>query len=243
MVWTQQWPAVLTVVGGIGGLAVWLALYVGGRTPEPRLRELTYPSVVAMACFCLLVPAYRGLKKFPGRLDNSHRASTWSKLEENRGTPSVVDWRKYYAYLRTTMDIDIPWEVLQDLRRIIPPQQVVIFDPRESILIPFLMNQYIVNPGVEFSTDMAYYRDYVKADPAGGRIHPVYNHSEVLTEREREFMDVYGVDYILVNPTYAATVKKKLADYSSRFHLVYEKDGFLLYESSAVSSRTARAAS
>jgi len=40
---------------------------------------------------------------------------------------------------------------------------------------------------VEFSTDMAYYRDYVKADPAGGRIHPVYNHSEVLTEREREF--------------------------------------------------------
>jgi hypothetical protein len=134
------------------------------------------------------------------------------------------------------MTIDIPWEVLEDLRRVIPPQQVMIFDPRESILIPFLLNEYVVNPGVEFSTDMAYYRDYVKVDATGGRTHPLYNQNDVLTAREREFIDGYGVDYILVNPTYAAVVKKKMTDYSGRFHLVYEKNGFLLYESSTAKS-------
>jgi hypothetical protein len=230
MAWTQRFPSMPLVVGGIGGVLAWLGRRVlRGSAPDEWIPEANHITVTCLAFVGLLVPVYIGMKQFPGALDNSHRAPMWMKLKESQGRPSVTDWRDYYASLQERLSIDIPWEVLEDLRRILPPQKIVLFDPRQSIMIPFLLNEYIVNPGVEYSTDMAYFKDYVRTNEFGRKTHPIYNDSAQLTNQEREFIDQYAIDFVLVNPKYASIVRTKMLAYSERFHLIYERAGFLLY--------------
>jgi hypothetical protein len=70
----------------------------------------------------------------------------------------------------------------------------------------------------------------VTTDDDGVRIHPIYNQNPAFSDQEREFVERYGIDYILANPNYAPIVRTKMAESVERFQLVYERDGFLLYK-------------
>lgn len=229
MAWVVRWPAAPSVIGCVVGLGAWLIARRPKGHAETQVPELAHLSALSLAFVCLLAPVFVGMKAFPGALANSRRESTCVELEK-KATPSIVDWANYYAQLQTSLPFDMPSDVLEDLRKLMPPNQVVIYEPSQSIMIPLFLNQYIVNPGVLFSTDVEYYKDYVVPDVTGANMHPIYNGEELLSDRERAFIDRYHPDYVLASSRYANALKVKLAQLPGRFSQVYKKRGFVVYQ-------------
>ena len=103
--------------------------------------------------------------------------------------PSVLEWNPYYEQLRTTIApaLPVPRPVIDELRRRIPPRQVVLADPRYSCGLVVLVNAYCINPasiyGHYFQPAAAYFRGYVSDRGSESPLHPFFNLSPTLSDR------------------------------------------------------------
>jgi hypothetical protein len=228
------------LIGSIGGLAVMIWRRVDSADTV-ECRELVHQRALLIVWMFLLFPVLLGLKHFPGALADSQRASAYTQYLETRDTPRVTDWSAYYPVFQqwNRPTVDMPWKVAREIERVIPPERVVAYDPRHSMTIPLLLNDYIVNPGNVFSTDMQYFRDYVRKGADNAEMHPVFNQSPVLDEKEREFLRQYKVEYVLTNPAYHDLVAHKMGQVPGA-ELLYDRDGFAVYRLPLARSRRDR---
>jgi hypothetical protein len=224
-----KWPSVPLLIGGVGGLAVMIWRRVDSADTV-ECRELVHQRALLIVWMFLLFPVLLGLKHFPGALADSQRASAYTQYLETRDTPRVTDWPAYYPVFQrwNRPTVDMPWKVAREIKRVIPPERVVAYDPRHSMTIPLLLNNYIVNPGNVFSTDMQYFRDYVRKGADNTEVHPVFNQSPALNEKEREFLKQYKVEYVIANPPYHDLVAHKMGQVPGA-ELLYDRDGFAVY--------------
>jgi hypothetical protein len=180
----------------------------------------------------VLVAAFAfAIRGFPGKIDGSRRDPLHRQLMAASARPSVLNFEEWYPFLQrnSNPNIDLPLHIVNDLKKLLPPLQTVIADPVHSFALPVVLNQHIVNPGHVISTSLPYFERYAKMDGQGRRRHPIFNDSATLSEEERRFLDEYGVQFVIGNPSYSALLQRKLADDRASFELIYERDGFSVY--------------
>ena len=233
-----KWPSLPLLVGGAGGLAVMMSRRVRSVESPVEYRDLVHQGALLTVWVCLLLPVLVGLKSFPGAIAGSKRASAYAQYRDTRSVPPVTDWEAYYPVFQewNNPTVDMPWRVVRALERVIPRERVVVYDPRHSMTIPLLLNNYIVNPGTVFSTDMEYFRDYVRKDAGESEVHPIFNQSPVLDEKEREFLRQYNVEYVIANPAYHDLVAHKMGQLPGA-ELLYDWDGFSVHRLAAAVKR------
>jgi len=182
---------------------------------EVDRRPTTFWSVVVM--LALVAPLSARVPDQPARVNLFQQAITsWDK-------PSITQWKEYYPVFQKTSapTIDLPLSVLEEIRRLIPEESIVVYDPRYSYTLAVLMNIFVVNPEHLLSSDLLYHQKYVV-----NKIHPIFNDNSELTELELCFLIEFSVDYIVTNPVYDALVRQKIRSTSKNFfEELYHRDG------------------
>ena len=237
--WLVDHPLVLPWLAALAGIGVlWR---IRGDSEHARSHSPWYTATLALA---LIVGVAAGFRGVPGALSGSQREALYRVLQNAVAKPSVLNWQAYFPVLQasTNPTIDLPAPVIEDLRRLLPPLQVIIADPAHSVALPVMLNQHIVNPGHVISTSLRYFDRYAHQRPDGTRDHPIFNNGDVLTSDEWEFLDEYRVDYVLVDPTFRGSVRRKLAAAESAFEQLYDREGFTLYRYRGRSSSLRREA-
>jgi hypothetical protein len=233
-------PLLLPVVAAVGGIAASVAqmrvcIPSGDRTD--RVAWQSFPTLIAVA-----MPLFIGMKFFPGEISGSDRQNLIAQFLTRSSAPSAVEWSDYYPVLQRTTrpTIDIPLAVLEPLQRALRPGGVILYDPDHSYALPALMNVYTATSGQVLSSDMEYFRHYVRRD--GDRlVHPLYNLTPGLSNEELCFLAATPVDYIIANPRYRQTVDEKLERLSQFIHVVFDADGYVAYSVAAGIRDAARA--
>lgn len=215
------WLVWNAIVLGIAATVIWR------RQGDLEACHAPASGLIAAALVAALAIGMRGS---PGQID-SPREPLPQSIARARQQPSVLDWPAYYPLLQEQSNpkIDLPAQLVADLEHVLPPLQTLIADPAHSFSLPVVLNQHIVNPGHVISTSLAYFERYAPADTQGVRRHPIFNDSPFMTDQERQFLDEYRVQYVLVNPPYRDRVCAKLERETGQFERVFERDGFVLY--------------
>jgi hypothetical protein len=213
--WLVWWTLV------IGAAAQWR----GGATWPGAIR----PQAIAVAAVFLagLSIGVRGT----GYIEGSVRPHLIGALSRQSTVPSVLDWPRYYPVLQRQANpaIDLPAEVVEDLTRLLPPQQIIAADPAHSFSLPVMLNQHIVNPGHVISTSLRYFNDYAPVDAQGRRQHPLFNDSPDMTPKDFQFLEEYRVQYVIVNPAHRLRLGDKLEGLRDRFERIYDRQGFAVF--------------
>jgi hypothetical protein len=228
----------------IGGVAAVAALIVGRRMQVRGLPRSRLSTGVAALTACLAIPFAVPDAGIGGVFTNREPVDLITYFQAARTAPSVLEWNPYYERLRTTIApaLPVPRRVIDELRRKIPPRQVLLADPRYSCGLVVLINAYCINPasiyGHYFQPAAAYFRRYVLNRGGESPLHPFFNSSPTLSDAERTLIQDYHVGYVLTDPEYGDLIGSKLAQAVGDAHLEMALDGYQLYRVNAPATRT-----
>ena len=128
----------------------------------------------------------------------------------------MLEWPAYYDQLQATFapPLPVPRGVVDELRRRIPPRQIVLADPRYSCALVVLIDAYCINPasiyGHYFQPAAAYFRDYVKERGSDPPEHPFFNATTSVSDAERPLIQQFHVTYVLTDPEFEDLIASKL---------------------------------
>jgi hypothetical protein len=159
-----------------------------------------------------------------------------SALEKSRSLPTVLDAPGYYEVLRTTIrpTLSVPFGVVEELKRRVPPRSVVLADPRESCALVVLIDAYCVNPAAVYGHFFLSARRYMAAyvhsiDGRDDDWHPFFNDVWPPEAREAEMLREYRVGYLLAGPEYAGAIERKLQTLRIAAGVIAAREGYVLY--------------
>jgi hypothetical protein len=226
------WPRLLLVIGALVFVGV---LTLARARPQPLLGTMAFPLGVVLVTGCLASALVTTDWSFRGVFEQAERMTVFRRLEEARTSPSVLDWPAYYDTLRESLSppLPLPASVVGELRRVLPPRQVLLADPHYSCALVVLVDAYCINPefiyGHHFLPAARYLDVYV--DSAGGRApeHPFFNASPSLSAAERQLLADYDVSYVLADPDHADAIDGKLRETGINAIVEINRDGYVLY--------------
>ena len=228
-----------------GTLAAVVALIISRRAGTAPLRRSPFPTGVAVVTVCLAMPFAQPDATIGGAFTTRQPVDLLTRFQIARAAPSVLDWDDYYERLRETIapPLPVPRAVVDELRRRIPPRQIVLADPRYSCALVVLLNAYCINPasiyGHYFAPAVGYYRGYVADRGSDSPQHPFFNSAAALSDAERTVIEDLRVGYVLTDPQYGDLIATKLARAVEGAHLEMTLDGYQLYRVTATSASTA----
>jgi len=196
----------------------------------------------------LIIPMPIANWSLHGAYTEGPRHSILAHLKQARSVPSVLNFPSYYERLKGAT-APIPLAVMEDLQRIVPPRQVVLADPTYSCGLVVLLDAYCVNParisGHFFLPAIRYFEVYVEASSIrpgavsldnGGEhpgenqeVHPFFNSTSSISERERRLLVDYNVTYILADPEHRDGIDAKLRHGGIDATIEANRDGYRLY--------------
>jgi hypothetical protein len=134
----------------------------------------------------------------------------------------------------------VPRAVVDELRRVLPPRQVVLADPRYSCALVVLIDAYCVNPesiyGHYFQPAASYFREYVRSDNGAEPEHPIFNLNAELSGAEHALLSDYAGAYVLVGPEHRDAASRKLQETGATLKM--DLDGYRLFSLGAPGART-----
>jgi hypothetical protein len=233
--------------GGVlatGAIAAVAAIVISWRARAPLLRRSPFPAGVAVLTACLAVPFALPEIGIGGVFAARQPVDVITRFQAARMAPSVLEWDRYYEQLRQTIApaLPVPRTVVDELRRRIPPRQVVLADPRYSCGLVVLIDAYCINPasiyGHYFQPAVGYFRGYVADRASESPHHPFFNATTSISDAERSLIQDYGVTYVLTDPLYGDLIGAKLAQVAEGARLEMALDGYQLYRVTASAART-----
>ena len=224
----------LSVAGTLLAALALIILGVGKKKDSLGVGHMTLrPLVVGGLTILAAVILTNSARQVSGRLWGFERVSLWSNIQESTRKPSVVEWDRYYPMLQTTLGAPkllLSWPDVERLRKIVPKQSVVIFDPEGSFALPAFLDLYIVNPGNLTATALQYYEEFVEEDSKSSEyIHPIFNNREAMTDKEFSLLESQAVDYVIASHQYRLAVQVKFSNYPERFSEIYASETLLVY--------------
>jgi len=234
-------PGAVLTIGVIAALA---ALIVAWRREQPLLPAARFPRTVSVLTACLAIVFALPEAGIGGVFSRREPIDVLTRVGTGRSAPSVLEWPAYYEQLRTTIapPLPVPREVVDQLRRRIPPRQVVLADPRYSCALVVLIDAYCVNPasiyGHYFQPAAGYFREYVRERGSDSPEHPFFNSTTSLSDAERSLIPRYHVAYVLTDPEFDDLIASKLAAAVEGISLEMTLDGYRLYRVTAPAART-----
>jgi hypothetical protein len=235
-------PRILLAAGTLAAVVV---LIISRRAGTAPLRRSPFPTGVAVVTVCLAVPFAQPDATIGGAFTTRQPVDLLTRFQIARVAPSVLNWDDYYERLRETIapPLPVPRAVVDELRRRIPPRQIVLADPRYSCALVVLLNAYCINPasiyGHYFAPAVGYYRGYVADRGSDSPQHPFFNSAAALSDAERTVIEDLRVGYVLTDPQYGDLIATKLARAVEGAHLEMTLDGYQLYRVTATSASTA----
>ena len=221
----------LIVQAAIGAVVVTLA----AMRPRPLVQAAPSGGFMILA-FCLAVPLGIPGLAFGGAFEREANASMFTRFNEAASRPSSLDWPAYYGELAQTVRplLPVPRAVVDELRRRIPPRQVVLAHPSYSCGLVVLMDAYCINPesiyGDYFRPATRYHAEYVRVTDGQAPEHPFFNTHSSLTDLENRLLREYRVSYVLADPEHADLIGRKLENATTGVSLETEILGYRLYK-------------
>jgi hypothetical protein len=219
-------PRSFVVIGLLSAIATFLV-----TRHRRRQTIVAAPALVTCAVVALCSAPLAGL----GR-PNDERVSVLQRWRQARTSPSVTDWRAYYPVLRQTMrpPVPVPFAVIESLKHVMPPRQVLLSNPDYSCSLAALLDAYCVNPvkvyGHYFLSGERYLLDYTHRMPNGeSDWHPFFNEDWPAEPRESKIISDLRIDYLLADPAHADLMDRKLRALQAPVEVAQRVDGFVLY--------------
>jgi hypothetical protein len=220
------------------------ALAVARRERGSLLRPAPFPTGVAVVAVCLAIPLAQPEAGIGGAFVTRQPVDLIARFQIARMSASVLNWDDYYERLQETIapPLPVPRRVVDELRRRIPPREIVLADPEYSCALVVLMNAYCINPvsiyGHYFQPAVSYYRGYVSGSGDSPE-HPFFNTTTSLSEQERALIRDYHIKYVLTDPRYGDLIGSKLGQAVEDARLEMTLDGYALYRLIATEAKTA----
>lgn len=221
----------LLIAGVVAGAVVTWA-----RVRErPLLRPAPFPLGVVLVTACLAIPLAVADWSSGGLFQKSERMTVFTRFRNARASPSVVDWPSYYEQMRQSIvpPLPVPRAVVDELRRRVPPRQIVLAHPKYSCTLVVLIDAYCINPefiyGHYFLTAARYHEEYVDSAQGQPPVHPFFNSSPSLTDAEHKLLIEYRVSYVLADPEHAEQIDHKLREAGIGAIVDMTLDGYRLY--------------
>jgi hypothetical protein len=234
-------PGIVLAIGVIAAIAT---LIVAWRAAGPLLPAARFSSGVVILAACLAMPFALPEAGIGGAFQRREPIDIFTRFTTAQATASVLEWPGFYEQLSRTIapPLPVPREVVDELRRRIPPRQVVLADPRYSCALVVLIDAYCINPGSiyghYFQPAVAYFRQYVRARGSDSPEHPFFNSTGLLSDGERSLIQDYDVQYVLTDPDFDDLMGDKLAAAVEAASLEMTLDGYRLYRVTASGART-----
>ena len=225
-------PEVLLAIGVIVAAVV---LIVARTRAAALVRQSPFSTAVLAVTLCLAVPLVAPGWAFGGAFARRTPTTLWERITAARTSPSVLDWPAYYeGQLRHSVyPPTVPIGVLDELRRRIPPRQIVLAHPRYSCALAALIDAYCVNPfsisGHYFQPAAPYFAKYVRQEEGALPQHPFFNGNRDLTDAERRLLREYNIAYVLVPPEDSEQISRKVEGAAPGATLEMEHEGYRLY--------------
>jgi len=218
--------AVAAAAGAVGIAAV---------RRRPILSAESCPRGFVVLTMCLAIPlAIPGIV-FGGSFAREANATVFSRFASALSRSAVFDSASYYDEVGRTIapPLRVPGPVVEEVRRLLPPRQVVLADPKYSCALVVFIDAYCINPeyiyGLFFQTATPYLAEYVNRNGADAAEHPFFNADPSLRVEEARLLREYRVSYILTDPQYAQETIAKIAQARPNATLVMDRDGYRLY--------------
>ena len=234
-------PGTVLAIGVAAALATLIVVW---RIRQPLIPASRYAHGVAVLAACLAIPFALPEAGLGGVFTRREPTNVMTRITTARATPSVLEWPAYYPRLQTTIapPLPVPRAVVDELRRRIPPRQIVLADPRYSCALVVLIDAYCINPvsiyGHYFQPAVAYFRDYVKERGSDTPEHPFFNSTASVSDAERALIQQYHVAYVLTDPEFGDLIASKLTAVVSGITLETTVEGYRLYRVTAPAART-----
>lgn len=237
--WMTTW--LLQHVASSGRNYLWLVLVTGTVTLLTVLRgrfSAAVPGVswtVVVLSIVLALPIVIAGRSFEGLFPSRSRVSLPTRLAQSASAPSVLDWERYYPQLDGALGpLPVPRTVVDRLRHIMPPRQVLLADPRYSCTLAVLLNAYCINPeqvyGHFFLSARRYHDVYVEDAREGSAWHPLFNSASAPADRERSFLEEYRPDYVLADPDRRDAIGNKLRAFGLQASMTVLDAGYVVYK-------------
>lgn len=227
---TAVQPGLLLLVA----VAVTVIVVTLAARRAPLLPPAPFSFAVVVLAACVGLPLAAPHWAFGGIFADREVVTLATEYRTARSSPSVLDWESYYETLRRSIapPISVPGAVVGELRRRIPPRQVVLADPRYSCALVVLFDGYCINPEwiyntLYFKTAEKYHADYVRIGSGGRAEHPFFNANTTPTDAERRLLTEYRVSYLLTDPETAEPTSAKLHALGATLEM--EHGGYRLY--------------
>jgi len=212
-----------------------IALAIAAMHKRPILASAPFTPGVVILTVCLAIPLGVPGLVFGGAFEREANASMLTRFEAARSQPSTLDWPMYYEELARTIrpSLPVPRAVVDELRRRIPPRQVLLAHPSYSCGLVVLIDAYCINPefiyGDYFRPAERYHAEFVEHAPGLDPEHAFFNTRRSLTDEEDRLLTEYHVSYLLADPDHADVIALKLRDASVDATVEMELDGYRLY--------------
>ena len=210
-------------------------LTVAAIRTRPLLASTQFPLGVVVLTSCLAIPLAAPGWLFGGVFEKSDRMTVVTKFRNARTSPSVLDWPAYYEHMRHTIapPLPVPRVVVDELRRRMPPRQILLAHPGYSCALVALIDAYCINPefiyGHYFLTAARYHEEYVDSAETERPVHPFFNSQSELSDAERSLLIEYRVSYVLADPEHAEQIDRKLREAKIGAILEMNREGYHLY--------------
>ena len=234
-------PGVVLALGVAAALAT---LIIAWRMRQPLIPPSRFAHGVALLAACLTIPFALPDAGLGGVFTGREPTNVMTRITIARATPSVLEWPAYYRLLQTTIapPLPVPRGVVDELRRRLPPRQIVLADPRYSCALVVLIDAYCINPvsiyGHYFQPAIGYFRDYVKERGSDTPEHPFFNSTASVSEAERSLIQEFQVAYVLTDPEFDGLIASKLTTVVPGITLDTTVEGYRLYRVTAPAART-----
>jgi hypothetical protein len=217
VVWSSTAPWA-NIAAGASVLIVALAV----RRKQKSSATATEASLAGAVVFTLAfgIPLALGPKALPGQLSGSTRESLPIEAAHEWKHPDPLNFEAFYG----TLAPPIPWDVILWLRRTVPPEKVLLYEPKNIYWLAVYLNDYIVHSSVPLSTDDVYFNDWVPR-AKGNLFYDAPSNAEL----EGRFLESYSVRYIIVDPDNQERLGRRLASEPSDFTWLSSYDNYSIY--------------
>ena len=212
-----------------------VVLIVAAMRTRVLVPPAPFPSGVMLVTACLAIPLAVPDWAFGGIFLRREPVTAFSRFRAALASPSVLDWPSHYEELKRSIapPLPVPRSVVDELRKRIPPRQIVLAHPRYSCALVVLIDAYCINPesiyGHYFQPSARYFAEFVREENGQPPQHPFFNASPSLTDSEGRLLTEYHVSYVLADPEHAEQIGRKLGETKARATLEMEQDGYRLY--------------
>lgn len=212
-----------------------VAVLIAAMRQRPILQATPFTRGLVVLTICLALPIAVPGRVFGGAFEREANATVFSRFQGARVRPSVLAWPAYYEEFAHTIrpPLPVPRAVVDELRRRIPPRQVLLAHPSYSCALVVVVDAYCINPesiyGDYFRPAAPYLADYVTLEDGQAPEHPFFNGGLSLTNGEDRLLREYGVSFVFAGPEHAEQIGLKLGSSTLGSTLEFELDGYRLY--------------